>query len=197
VLRRQQKTPLPLKILRRLDNATVTESALLFTKILSYLTLTGDVLLIILAVFWFGGSPLLRSLATRFGMLAAFLVVAASALGSLFYSEVIGTPVCDLCWYQRIFMYGLVLLLGTALMRRDKTIAIYGIIFSLAGAAIAFYQWTMQLFAVYGVATLPCPSTGPSCATVYVFEFGFLTIPFMSLTAFLLTALFLAYTRRA
>ena len=118
----------------------------------------------------------------------AFAVVAGSFIGSLFYSEIAGFPPCSLCWYQRIFIYPQIILLGGALIWRDRSIARYLLPLSVIGAVVALYNSYLQ----YGGSPLiPC-GTDPAaidCAQRLVFEFGYVTIPLMSLTAFVLLIL--------
>lgn len=121
----------------------------------------------------------------RYGLIAAFLVSLIATGGSLFYSEVAKYEPCKLCWFQRIFMYPQVVLLGMALLKRDKKIADYSIILSSIGALIALYHYNLQL----GMSPLiPCSTVGysVSCAQKFVMQFGYITIPMMAFTAFLL-----------
>lgn len=125
------------------------------------------------------------------GVLLAFLVALSASIGSLLYSEVAGFAPCSLCWYQRIFLYPEVFILGLALYRKEKDrIAPYALLLSAVGGLIALYHSYIQ----YGGSPLvPCQAaaTAVSCAVRYVFEFGYITIPLMSLTvfAFIITVL--------
>lgn len=127
-------------------------------------------------------------------MKIAFLVALVATLGSLFYSDVAGFEPCKLCWYQRILMYPQVILFGLALWKRDHGVWLYSLTLSVIGAAIAGYHYLLQL----GIApSLPCSAVGysASCAQRFVMTFGYITIPVMALTAFVLLAL-LALTMR-
>ncbi len=121
-------------------------------------------------------------------LVAAFFVSASATFGSLFLSEIAKIPPCMLCWYQRIFMFPQVILLGIALFKNEETIKKYVIALSVIGAVIAAYHFLLQR-----VPTLPLPCTNDvvSCATKQIELFGYLTIPLMSLTAFLLIILIL------
>lgn len=122
-------------------------------------------------------------------LIFAFIVALAATTGSLFYSEVIGFEPCRLCWFQRIFMYPQVVLLGLALLRRDHGIALYSITLSIIGAVIATYHYLLQI----GVSpSLSCQAVGYSisCSSKFVLQFGYITIPMMALTAFLLIIFF-------
>lgn len=116
------------------------------------------------------------------GLLLAWLVAVASMLGSLYYSEIANFEPCKLCWYQRIAMYPLAVILGIAAWRRDFAVRWYAYPLAAVGAAIAAYHYIIQR-----VPTLDsgaCSVTVP-CSSPYVnFEFGIVTIPFMALAGF-------------
>jgi disulfide bond formation protein DsbB len=114
----------------------------------------------------------------------SFVVALCGTLGSLIYSDIIGYAPCKFCWFQRIFMYPQVLLLGFAIWRKEKMMKFYGVVLSVIGAGIAFYHYLGQL----GVATLPCPAVGysVSCSKVFTLVFGYITIPLMAFSAFAL-----------
>jgi len=164
------------------------------TITLSYLTVIGDILTIA-ALLWF----LFRrrfSLAvrqrwqnyfSRYGVAFAFGIALIATLGSLFYSEVAGYTPCTLCWYQRIFMYPQVLLWGLALVKREQVIADYGIALSIVGGFIAAYHYALQ----FVPKPTFCSAVGysVSCTQDFFLQLGYITIPMMSLTAFLLILL--------
>lgn len=113
----------------------------------------------------------------------AFLASFAGVVGSLYYSEFIGYEPCKLCWWQRVFLYPQAILLGTEMIKKDNHVINYCIVFSAIGAVIAGYQSLMQL----GFApNLPCSASGVSCSQIFVLQYGYITIPMMALTAFLL-----------
>ncbi|MEK7609203.1 MAG: disulfide bond formation protein B [Patescibacteria group bacterium] len=123
-------------------------------------------------------------------LLLSFLVALAAVLGSLFYSEVAGYPPCELCWYQRIFMFPQVFILGLALIKKDIAVIPYVKTLSIVGALVAGYQSLLQMNLV---PSLLCSATTPSCAQRFVMGFGYITLPVMSLTAFLLLILILSF----
>ncbi len=102
--------------------------------------------------------------------------------GSLYYSEIKHYTPCILCWYQRIFMYPLVLLLAIGILRKDKKIYSYILPMSVIGWFLALYHALLQN-GVLPESIAPC-ILGASCTTKHVGYFGFITIPVMSLTAF-------------
>lgn len=126
----------------------------------------------------------------KHGLGLAFFIALASTLGSLFYSEIVGYEPCVLCWYQRIFMYPQVVLLGLAMFKKDLSIIKYSISLSVIGAILAGYHYLLQLNII---KVLPCPAVGysVSCSKLFVMQFGYITIPLMSFTAFLMIIFFL------
>lgn len=120
------------------------------------------------------------------GLLVAFVVSLLATAGSLIYSDVIGYQPCKFCWFQRIFMYPQVLLMGIALWKKDQGMKLYGLVMSVIGAAIALFHYTGQL----GLTPLPCSAVGisVSCSERFVLELGYITIPMMAFSAFALIA---------
>jgi disulfide bond formation protein DsbB len=160
------------------------------------LSIVAQALVVLLIAARF--SPKLRDSAFgRFfkerGLLVAFIVATLATLGSLIYSDVIGYQPCKLCWFQRIFMYPQVLLMGMALCRKDPSMKLYGLVMSGIGALIAAFHYTGQL----GLTPLPCSAVGisVSCSERFVMEFGYITIPMMALSAFALIAATLWFSR--
>ncbi len=111
----------------------------------------------------------------------AWAVAATSLLGSLYYSEIVGYPPCSLCWYQRIAMYPLVVILAIAAWRRFRAIRVYALPLVVIGALFALYQYVLGYFPDSEV--LGC-SIDVSCTERYVWEFGFIDFPFMALVGF-------------
>lgn len=121
----------------------------------------------------------------------AWFQAAVATAGSLFFSEVMALPPCVLCWYQRIAMYPLVVILGIAIVREDRTIAVYSLPFALGGLLISVYH-NLLYYGVIPESIIPCTS-GVSCSTKQLEWLGFVTIPMLSLAAFLVVSLFLAF----
>ncbi len=154
--------------------------------ILTILANAGVILIIVEALFP-GAFPWLRRLVHMHAVKLAFIVVLVATLGSLTYSDIIGYEPCKLCWFQRIFMYPQVFLLGTALIKKEKIIVDYSLVLSALGGLIAGYHYLLQL----GIApALPCSAVGysVSCSKQFVLQFGFISIPYMALSAFALIA---------
>ncbi len=127
----------------------------------------------------------------------AALVAAGAMAGSLYFSESAGFVPCELCWYQRIAMYPLALLLPLAALRRDRSVLPYALLLSGGGLAISLYHVQLQLFPEQSSF---CDVTNP-CSARWVEAFGWLTIPQMAGSSFalvgVLTALSLFASDRA
>jgi disulfide bond formation protein DsbB len=120
-------------------------------------------------------------LAGDWALWLAWLVALVSLLGSLYYSEIVHYAPCSLCWYQRIAMYPLVIILAVAAWRRDRGVQAYVLPFVVIGGLLALYQYVLGYFP--DAEVLGC-SIDVSCTERYVWEFGFVDFPFMSLVAF-------------
>jgi disulfide bond formation protein DsbB len=126
------------------------------------------------------------------GLLLMFVIACISTLGSLFLSEVAGWNPCKLCWFQRIVMYPQLVMLVIALWRRDRGVAPYLLALSLIGLAIAAYHYVIQLQNIVASPlnpATPCDASGESCVKTPFIVFGYVTIPLMAFTAFVLNAL--------
>lgn len=126
-------------------------------------------------------------------MFFAFVILLTAMVGSLIYSGIIGYAPCDLCWYQRIFSYPSVFLLGMGIIRREHKIIDYVLMLSIVGSIISLYH---NYITFGGESILPCPADGVSCTKLYVYEFGYISIPMMMLTAFALTIFLLAIQKK-
>ncbi len=126
----------------------------------------------------------------KHGVLLAWSVALVATAFSLFYSEIVGFEPCKLCWLQRIFIYPQTILLGIAFFKKDWKIVDYVLPLTAVGMLFAFYH---NYIYYGGTSVLPCSAfgLGVSCLTRYVFELGYVTIPLMSLTSFLLIGFFL------
>lgn len=169
-------------------------SAVIPNLLFSTLTVIGQIIIVItlfvLLVSWKRRkSHKLLDFLNRHAILFAFIVALVSMAGSLTYSQLVGYTPCELCWFQRILMYPQVLLFGLALLKKDRKIYDYSIALCTIGILIASYHYMLQR----GVApSLICSITSPdSCAQVPFLQFGYITIPMMSLTAFSMILLFM------
>lgn len=131
----------------------------------------------------------------NYGLYMAWLVSLVATGGSLFLSEVMHYVPCNLCWFQRIFMYPLVLVLGRAALRDDRRIVGYAMPLSIIGGLFSLYHYMEQK--VPGMAGLmPC-RVGVPCNRDYLDWFGVITIPLMALVAFILITGLLLLVHRA
>lgn len=117
-------------------------------------------------------------------LLIIWTIALLATAGSLFYSEVRGYTPCELCWFQRILMYPLVIIYGVSLWKKNVDIALPGLILSGIGMLIALYHYSLQKIPSLHSAGGLCGDI--PCNLQYVNFFGFLTIPFQSLVAFII-----------
>ncbi len=107
-----------------------------------------------------------------------------ATLGSLYLSEIVHLIPCKLCWYQRIAMYPIALIVLMAAVRKDHRIRLYAATLAVIGGGIALWHRTLQWFP--SLDSGACAAVGPPCSAPYIMVFGFVTIPYMALSAFLL-----------
>ncbi|WP_400164147.1 disulfide oxidoreductase [Brevibacillus sp. TJ4] len=120
-------------------------------------------------------------------MFASWGIALIATAGSLFFSEVLKYIPCDLCWYQRILMYPLVILLGVASAKKDYQMSLYGLILSVIGGLISLYHYSIQKIPFLHELGDACGIV--PCNTDYINWLGFITIPFLALVAFTLIAI--------
>ncbi len=116
-----------------------------------------------------------------------FISWAASVVamfGSLYFSEIRQYEPCTLCWYQRIVMYPFVIILGMAVIRKDYRISIYSMVLSGVGACISLYHYSIQKVSFLADHAASCGRV--PCTGQYINWLGFITIPFLALTAFII-----------
>jgi disulfide bond formation protein DsbB len=127
-------------------------------------------------------------LSEKFLIFFIFLFSLAASIMTQVYSEIFLQEPCSLCWFQRVFMYGVVVLSGIGLFKNSsKNQSTNILVFSIFGALFSLYQHVMQILALYGTK-LPCPATSVDCSKMIVFEYGHITFPWM---AFVLFAFFI------
>ncbi len=122
----------------------------------------------------------------------AWIVALIAAVGSLFFSEVMDLPPCILCWYQRIAMYPLVVIIGVGIVTRDRRMKNYALPVCLIGLAISIYH-NLLYYELIPESIAPCVE-GISCTSRQIEWLGFITIPLMALTAFVITGLCLIFS---
>lgn len=122
-------------------------------------------------------------------LLAAWLIAVTATAGALFIGEVMLMVPCQLCWYQRICMFPLALILGMACYSDDRRGAVYALPLALLGAAIALYH-TLLVAEIIPKAWIPC-GAGVSCADQKLEILNGIPIPWLSLAAFVAIAVLL------
>ncbi|MFD2683006.1 disulfide oxidoreductase [Bacillus seohaeanensis] len=116
-----------------------------------------------------------------------FIAWAASViatLGSLYFSEIMKYEPCHLCWYQRIIMYPMVIILGIAYVKKDFKLALYSAVLSGIGILVSLYHYSIQKITLLSESAPACGRV--PCTGEYINWFGFVTIPFLALTAFII-----------
>ena len=113
---------------------------------------------------------------------SAWIIALVATVGSLFFSEVMQLPPCVLCWYQRIAMYPLVLIIGVGIISRDGRMKSYALPLTLVGLVISIYH-NLLYYGILPESIAPC-TQGISCTSRQIELLGFITIPLMALTAF-------------
>ena len=112
----------------------------------------------------------------------AWFVSLIAMFGSLFFSEIMKLPPCVLCWYQRILMYPLVLILAVGWLLKDRNLYWYAFPLVIGGWLVSIYH-NLLYYGVIADSIIPC-TEGISCTSRQIEWFGFLTIPLMSHMAF-------------
>ncbi len=154
-------------------------------KILSLGTIFLQIVILLLifnlTIFRKNNNPILiffKKYTFVLGFLAAFGAVALS----LFYSEIVGFPPCELCWVQRIFLYPQLVLFGMELYKKDRSIIDYSIAFALLGSITSVYHIFVESGLTSGPSCVDPSRGGVSCAIRYIYEYGYVTMPVMALT---------------
>ncbi len=161
----------------------------LFYGLLALVANLAVIGLVALAVIARGSSTAARrldGLRSSFGssaLLVAFVVATLATVGSLYFSEVAHFEPCRLCWYQRIAMYPLVVILGVAAVRRDPGVRRYVVPIAVIGALIATYHYALEWLPWLDSGV--CAAATP-CTIVWFRELGFISLPYLALSAFLM-----------
>ena len=157
------------------------------TEVLSILTIIAQIEILILLVLWYQNrkkqSKSFKKIVS-YADIYSFVLALVSTLGSLYYSEIAHFTPCKLCWFQRILMYPLVIIIWVGMRNKDKNLSKYVLPLAGIGTLLAAYHYFAQ------IGVLPqtgCLAIGysESCSKLFFMNFGYITIPMMSLTAFL------------
>ena len=165
--------------------------------ILAALGVAGQVLavlLLLVGVAWLVGwrrpGDWLRWTLEGYELWCVFLVSSIATGGSLFFSEIAGFIPCELCWYQRICMYPLSIITLLAALANDRRVARYLLPLPLVGAGVSVYHLLVENGVVEQAKACLISAPG-GCATKWIEEFGYVTIPVLALTGFALCFAFL------
>ena len=120
------------------------------------------------------------------GLLFIWIVSLVATLGSLYFSEIRGYEPCKMCWIQRIFMYPIVLMTTIAFIQKNAKIALTTAVFAIMGGSVSLYHYGIQKIDFLSDSAPACGMV--SCTGQYINWLGFITIPFLALTAFVLIA---------
>jgi len=127
-------------------------------------------------------------------LFAAWIVALAATAGALFIGEVMGQAPCNLCWYQRAFMFPLAVILAVATFREDTGVWRYALPIAVLGGLVAAFH-SLLYAGIIPEAIKPCAASGPSCSSADMTILG-LPLPYLSLAAFTAVAALLVPTRR-
>lgn len=160
---------------------------------LNYYLSVGTIIVGIIGIVWLyalayewktKGETRLLSWIGRHALPLGFFISLGGVLITMFYSDYLGILPCGLCWFQRIFLYSQLFIYGLAWYKNDRKIFDYTILLSSVGLIIAMYHHYLQIG--YS-ALLPCPVVASTidCAKPTFIEFGFVTLPLMSVALFI------------
>lgn len=113
---------------------------------------------------------------------AAWLIALSSTLGSVFFGEVMKLPPCTLCWYQRICLFPLSVVIAAGIVLRDRNLPTYALPLVVVGLGISVYH-NLLYYGVIPESLSPC-TQGVSCSTRQIEWLGFITIPMLALASF-------------
>lgn len=130
----------------------------------------------------------------QYGPYLALAPALAALLGSLYYSEIAGFIPCTLCWYQRILMYPLTVIILVGIFSQDEFLPNYVLPFSVLGMSVSAYHYLIELGVI---AHSPACAVGIPCNVRWVNYFGFITIALMAFTAFTMITIIMALTKWA
>lgn len=170
----------------------------IFNKVVALGTIAMQIAFLYLLAYYFMNrkdvNDVVINFLQKFGVKISLVFVVFGAILTLVYSEVVGYPACYLCWIQRGFIYPQIIFLAIALWMKKRWAIAVSLLLSVIGMVVAIYH---NFISITGAGDR-CSAfgNGVSCSIRYVYEFGYITIPMMSLTIFLLLTLLLSLSLR-
>jgi disulfide bond formation protein DsbB len=156
-------------------------------QILSVLTVIGQICIIaLLLVLVFRRFANARAFFQRYALWGSLIVAVIATGGSLYFSQALHFVPCELCWLQRIFMYPLMIILIVALITKTRDYRKYVIPMSIIGAIISAYHYSTQVLLVPSFCSIADPN---ACYRYPFISYGYITIPLMAFTAFIIIIL--------
>ena len=165
------------------------EATNLYNIVLAMLSLVALAAALGLVIYRMAKGPEAAYLLGDKAIWLAWVVALVASVGSLIYSEVIHFVPCRLCWFQRIAMYPLAIILLVGAIRREAVVKYYALPLALIGLAISIYHNVIQFYPSLEGGS--CDPLNP-CSARNVEVFGFLDIPFMAGAGFILISVLLA-----
>jgi disulfide bond formation protein DsbB len=167
---------------RQTGSRVNTEAMQLFFALLALVALAGGVGVIGLRVLPSPAGHRLGAAIDQYGTWLAWLVAATATAGSLYFSEVANLPPCRLCWFQRICMYPMSVILLIGALRRDRSVIWYSLPLAAVGVVISTYHYLIEWYP--SLEATECDPITP-CTVVWFRRFGFVSLPFMAGCGFL------------
>ncbi|WP_137789444.1 disulfide oxidoreductase [Bacillus sp. E(2018)] len=127
-------------------------------------------------------------------LLIAWIASIISMVGSLFFSEVMKFVPCNFCWYQRILMYPLVILLGVAFYQQDHKVTRYVLPLSILGIIVSGYHYALQK--IPALKAFEVCTSGVPCSGQYINWLGFITIPLLAFAGFTIITICMLWMRK-
>ena len=131
------------------------------------------------------------------GLIYACTISILSTISPLIYSNLFNLEPCILCWYQRVFMFPIAIILTLSYLKKDNLDKIYTYTLAGIGLCLSLYHYTTQQLKTLGMKSVECNVVGitQSCAEYYFLEFGYITIPLMAATGFALIIFFIYHSK--
>ena len=170
------------------------ESVKFYNTFAALLGLVALAMAVGLVAYRFAKGPQASTALGSKGLWFAWLVAIVATVGSLVYSEVIHFVPCRLCWFQRIAMYPMSVILLVGAIRKEVIVKYYALPFALGGLGISIWHYLIQTFPSLEGGS--CDPNNP-CSAKYVDVFGAVSIPFMAGAGFILIAVLLVFYVRA